>query len=75
MEFLKEHHLLSIIFGTASAIFWIVSCAASSKKYPEKTEQGYSMLGHIKTSEIQSKWNARAALCAALAALAQVFGY
>ncbi|EOG2908822.1 hypothetical protein ACK85T_003601 [Salmonella enterica] len=74
MEFLKQHHLLSIIFGITSAVLWVCSSFAYSKKHPEKTDQGYSVFGHIKTGEIQNKWNAPAALCAALAALAQAFG-
>ncbi|EEQ3807625.1 hypothetical protein QYV50_005159 [Escherichia coli] len=76
MEFLKEHHLPSIIFGIFSAIFWIISCFASSKEHPPKTEQGsFSSLGCFKAIEIQSKWNKRAAFCAALAVLAQVFSF
>ncbi|SQD05008.1 Uncharacterised protein [Escherichia coli] len=64
MEFLKEHHLPSIIFGIFSAIFWIISCLHLPKNTHQKRNKAVSHpLGCFKAIEIQSKWNKRAAFC------------
>jgi hypothetical protein len=75
LSILKQYHALSIVFGVISAFLWLASAFSRSKKTePTVPRGGYSMLEHIKTAEIQGKWNSSAAIFAALAALSQAFG-
>jgi len=81
MSWIKDHHVVSLTFGSLSAILWIKSATTKvelGKKIVmvtyEDPELNVNLHDFLATARLQSKYNSFAALSAATTALSQILG-
>lgn len=79
---IKEHHILTILFGLLSAFFWILSAFVKSKISPKRITLTFGtetemvdLHNFVDTVKKQSRLNSIAAIFAALTAVSQVLGF